>query len=189
MVFELDQFGSFRKLIDFNSRATDDGFYFYPGNDIGFFNLGSGTTAVATPTFVNVVLTRDGSSGTIAGYLNGVSQFAVADNGGLGTFRGSDNSIHFFEDDAATGFREASTGSVDCIRIYNTALSSAAVAGLSTCLAAVVTPPTSNVPEPGSMALVFIGAAGVVLSNNRRRLIGRVGKTMSSDGMRLARSS
>lgn len=170
MDFELNTFNGYRKLIDFNSLATDDGFYFYPNNAIGFYNEGEGSTAVTTPTFVSVLLTRDGTTNTLDGYLNGILQFSDADTSGLGVFRGSDSFIHFFEDDAATGNNEATSGSVDCILVYNTALSAAAAANLAACGSAVTPPPPPppGVPEPGLLSLVALGGATLIASRRRK---------------------
>ena len=42
-VFEFDQFSLWRKIIDFNNRTTDDGFYFDPSNLLDFFPVVAGT--------------------------------------------------------------------------------------------------------------------------------------------------
>jgi hypothetical protein len=169
LVFEFDQFNSWRKIIDFNALTTDDGFYFSPSNQIAFYPAVNGGPAVTTPTDVHVVLTRD-AAGNVTLYPNGTPQAAFSDPafGNIAVFRGADNLIHFFEDDAATSHAEASRGSVDCIRIYDSALSSSAVANLTACGAAVP-PPPNNTPEPGTIALVALGLLGLVWLVRTRR--------------------
>jgi hypothetical protein len=162
-VFSFNQFSAWRKIIDFNARTTDDGFYFSPSNELDFFPVANGTTTVTTPTTVDVVLTRDSTSGQVSAYLNGALAFSFVDSTGLAVFRGSDSLIHFFEDDAATSFNEASSGSVDCIRIYNTALSASAVANLTSCSPAVV----SGVPEPNTLLLAGLGLFALIILKRR----------------------
>ena len=163
LVFDFEQFNIWRKIIDYNARITDDGFYFDPGNKLDFFPITSSTTAITTPVDVHVVLTRDAASGVVNAYLNGALEFSFTDSGGLSLFRGTDNLVHFFEDDAATGFGEASRGSMDCIRIYNTALTAAEVAGLTSC-----GPRGGSVPEPSTLLLASLGLIGLAI---RRRTV------------------
>jgi hypothetical protein len=155
-VFEFDQFNIWRKIIDFNARTTDDGFYFSPGNVLDFFPFAGGPTVVNTPVDVHVVLTRDAATSAVNAYLNGALEFSFTDTSGDGIFRGADSLAHFFEDDAATSFGEASRGSVDCIRIYNSVLSAAAVRGLASCGA-----PSNSVPEPSTLLLAALGLLGL----------------------------
>jgi PEP-CTERM motif-containing protein len=163
-VFEFDQFGIWRKIIDFNNRTTDDGFYFSPSNVLDFFPIAAGSSVVNTPIFVDVVLTRDAATGLVSAYLNGVPQFSFIDSSGLATFRGADNLVHFFEDDAATGFNEASRGSADCIRIYNNALSASAVANLTSCSGG-----STSVPEPGTLLLAALGLFALTVARRSSR--------------------
>lgn len=164
LVFDFEQFNIWRKIIDYNDRTTDDGFYFDPANRLDFFPVTSSTTTITTPVDVHVVLTRNSATSGINGYLNGGLEFSFTDSGGLGVFRGTDTLVHFFEDDAATGFNEASRGSVDCIRIYDTALSAGEVARLASCSS-----PQSNVPEPGSLLLALLGLFGLAAVRRSQR--------------------
>jgi hypothetical protein len=163
-VFEFDQFSLWRKIIDFNNRTTDDGFYFDPSNLLDFFPVVAGTMPVTTPVTVDVVLTRDAATGLVSAYLNGVAQFSFTDTSGLSLFRGADNLIHFFEDDAATGFAEASRGSVDCIRIYNNVLSASDVSNLVSCSGGPTT-----VPEPNTLLLSLLALCAFVFMRRSLR--------------------
>lgn len=164
LVFDFQQFNIWRKIIDFNARVTDDGFYFDPSNRLDFFPVTSSPTAITSPVDVHVVLTRDATSSIVNAYLNGGLEFSFNDSGGLAVFRGADTLVHFFEDDAVTGFGEASGGSVDCVRIYNTALSAVEVANLASC-----GPGRNNVPEPSTLLLAAVGLLGLFGSAALRR--------------------
>jgi hypothetical protein len=154
--FQFDTVTGYRKIADFLNRGSDTGFY-NQGGFLNFYNVAQGPTVTIAPgQFVSVVLTR-AASGATTGYVNGVAQFTFT-NAGL-TAVTSD--IHFFRDDFATGQGEASSGFVDYIRVYDTALTGSEVAAL--------TPPgVGGVPEPAAWAFM-IGGFGLVGAASRRR--------------------
>lgn len=91
------------------------------------------------------------TTGNVTGFVNGVQQFQFADTANRATFNTTDNQIHFFEDDNATGQREASGGFFD--RITIDAPNAAPV------------PETSTAVSTG--LLLMLGAAGFGLARRR----------------------
>ena len=156
MEFSLTTVSGFNKILDFQNLTSDRGLYVNGG--LIFFDLGSGGTILAN-TPVRVVLTREGASNTLVGYVNGTQAFSVADPLGRAIFTGP---FQFFRDD--NGGTEASAGSVDLIRIYDGALTATEVGNL--------TSPGSGgggsaVPEPATVTLTGLALAAVALAKRR----------------------
>ncbi|MBA4066458.1 MAG: hypothetical protein C0501_22650 [Isosphaera sp.] len=159
LVFRFNTLTGFRKIIDFQNRASDNGFYTLD-TALNFFPQATGPDgAFALNTDARVVLTRNDLTDQVVGYVNGVPQFTFVDVGNIAVFGTPNRIINFFIDDTVvTG--EASGGVVDLIRIYDTALTGAEVAALVN--------PGAAVPEPASVVLLAAGAAGVVGYRRRR---------------------
>jgi hypothetical protein len=159
--FEFDSLTGYRKILDFKDLASDNGLYNL-NTDINYYNFSFSSAGVFTPgVFAQVVLTRDNTTGSVVGYVDGVPQISFTDTTSDAVFNAANNIINFFQDDNVTGGRESSSGSVSEIRIYDTALSASQVAALS----------TSSVPEPASLA---IAGGGLLLCflGRRRKLVG-----------------
>ena len=101
------------------------------------------------------MLTRDGASGTVSGYVNGVLRLSFNDSAThYALVTAPNNQLIFFVDDLVQG-TETSSGTVNYIRIYNGALSGADVAALYAAGA------PSAIPEPAATAaLLALGALG-----------------------------
>jgi hypothetical protein len=124
VLFELDSVSGYRRIIDFKNGTNDRGLYVHEGK-LEFFPHASGTsTPITANTYVQVVLTRDASSGTVVGYVDGAQQFSFTDTAGDAVIDSSFNTLRFFRDNEAIGgvSTEHSAGSVARIRLYNTAL-------------------------------------------------------------------
>jgi len=159
--FAFDVTGSYRKIIDFQNLANDQGLYAL-GSALDYFPLAMGPTgAVNDATLVRVTLSRDGATQLVSGYVDGVLQLSFTDSANVATFGASGQIGHFFIDDFSTGQREASSGFVDHIAIYDTALSASEIETLS---------PVAAVPEPaqGAMLLAGLGALGWFAQRRRR---------------------
>jgi hypothetical protein len=165
MVFRFSDLTSFRKILDFKNLGSDTGFYEL-SSALNFFQVVTGASTPFAPNVnVDVVLTRDGTTVLISdslepaaatdvvGYVNGVQQITFADSSSLAVF--DPGIIRFFHDDNNTGGRESSAGVVECIRIFDSALTPAQVAALPSCVA-----PTASVPEPATLLLLGAGLAG-----------------------------
>lgn len=75
------------------------------------------------------MLTRDGATGALTAYVNGVQQFAADD--GSNEWAVAPAVLHFFMDDEVWNLAEASPGVVEYIRIYDGVLTPQQVVDLS----------------------------------------------------------
>lgn len=151
MTFSLTDLGGYRKLVDFKNLTSDNGLYLLNGS-LNFFPIATGPAVVAPNQSVEVLLTRDGATGLVTGSLNGVQQFSFMDSNNIATFDSPNNVIHFFEDDNATGQREASGGTVTRITINPPAV-----------------PEASTTVSLG--LLLALGLGGVVVAGKRKRAV------------------
>lgn len=151
MRFSLTDTDGYRKLIDYANRSLDAGFY-----NIGtalqlYSNPASAAGALSANTIADVVVSRDGASQSFTASVNGVTYLNQTDSSGFGVVSAA-NVLNFFMDDSVTGFREASGGFVDYIRIYDTPTI------------------TSATPEPSTLVGAGIaGLVGLVHSRRNRR--------------------
>jgi alkaline phosphatase D len=110
----------------------------------------------------NIITTFDADSGTIIAYLDGVqvgSASGITDmDPGLGLVIGG------HRNGTGRGFN----GYIDEVAVYNTTLSSAQVTSLQTMTPVELFGTGSSVPEPSTVGLLLLGAAG--LSGLRRRM-------------------
>ena len=162
-LFRFDEISGYRKIVDFKNATADEGLYNHFGL-LNFFDSAEGASAVIpAATYVQVVLTRDGS-GNVVGYVNGAQQFAFLDSSNDGVIDAS-NTLRFFVDDTTTDGLEASAGAVARIRIFDTALSAAEVAALDH-------PNPAPAPALAPLGLVCVGV--ILLAVGLRRLRSRV---------------
>jgi hypothetical protein len=156
MDFSFQSLSGFRKVLDFKNLASDNGLYDL-GSALNYFNFSTGSTGAFTAdTLARVIITRDSSTNTLVGYVNGVSQISFTDSTSDATFTGTNGIIRFFEDDNVTGGNESSVGLATHISLYDGALTASEVAALGGV--------TSGVPEPASLLLVMAGLAGLKLA-------------------------
>ena len=152
MDFSFSSLTGFRKILDFQNRASDNGLYNLNGS-LDFFPTASGGSVFSPDVSARVVLTRDLGTNTVRGYVNGAPQITFTDSSSLAVFGAANNIIRFFEDDFATGQAEASAGRATEIQIYNGALTGDQVAALG----GPAEIPTNGVPEPAALTLVGFG--------------------------------
>jgi hypothetical protein len=152
MDFSFSTLSGFRKILDFQNRASDAGLYNL-STSLNFFPVGTGPGVFSPDVLARVVLTRDSGTNTVTGYVNGSQQITFNDSGSAAVFGGTNNIIRFFEDDFATAQNEASAGRATEIQIYNGALTGDQVAALG----GPGEIPTSGVPEPAALTLVGFG--------------------------------
>jgi hypothetical protein len=166
--FSLSDLSGYKKILDFSGLTLDSGFYNLNGN-LDFYPATAGAATFAANQTVDVVLTRNSSTGLLTGYLNGAAQFSFIDSTGLAiaSLTGGLSTFNFFRDDTATGLREASGGVVNEIRVWDSALGSASIADA---FAPITTSPPGlvAVPEPSTYALAGMAALGLIVWQRRR---------------------
>src|SRR5262249_13350325 len=127
--FQIATTSNFSKIIDFKNLTADQGLY-NENTFLDFFNVASGPNGAFSPnTDVQVVLTRDGTTKQVVGYVNGVQQFTFGDTSDFAVFDAANSIVQFFKDDTGTQ-AEASAGVVDRIRVYSEPLTAAQVNAL-----------------------------------------------------------
>jgi PEP-CTERM motif len=160
VAFSLDQLSGYRRLLDFKNRTSDTGLYSL-SRSTNFYNVASSATIDFAPgVLARLVLTRDATGNTVA-YVGNTATLSFLDSGNLATIN---SVLNFFNDDNSVG-GEQSSGFVDYIRIYDTALTANEVAGL--------TPPGAvggAVPEPATWAMMLLGFGLVGTSLRLRRV-------------------
>lgn len=157
--FQIHDLNAWRKIVDFSNLTSDNGFYVKAEGQLRWYGGGAEgpLNAIQPNTTVRVALTRDSLSGQVAAYLNGVQHLTDPDINRVGII--TDDIVHFLQDDHS----EATSGSIDYLAIYDSALTPSEVQALGG-------PAINAVPEPGSLLLgSFLMTAVAVHRRFRKR--------------------
>ncbi|WP_165933400.1 OmpA family protein [Arundinibacter roseus] len=115
--FRLRDLESWKRVLDFKNRQSDNGCYIYEGR-LNFFNFATGEKAPVKPNeYVHYVFSRDVETHEIKMYVDGESKVAFRDPGDEAVL-GKDQVLNFFQDDLIAR-NEASSGAVALIRLYD----------------------------------------------------------------------
>jgi len=115
--FRLDELESWKRVLDFKNRKTDNGCYIYEGR-LNFFNFATGEKAPVKPKeYVHYVFSRDAETRLIKMYVDGESKVEFIDPGDEAVLD-KDRVLNFFQDDLIAK-NEASPGAVALIRLYD----------------------------------------------------------------------
>ena len=129
--------GHFCKLLDFKALGMDEGLYALD-EKLHFVILAVAAPNTvffeSTPVFrsgtqATVTLTRDANKYTVA-YVNRDPKFSFVDSTDMATFSSTGQAAYFAIDDQATTPREASSGSIREIAIWDVALTPAQISAL-----------------------------------------------------------
>ncbi len=164
--FSFDATSGYRKIIDFLDKGSDNGLYNL-SNTLDFYNAASGGTLAAGVT-EDVVLTRNGATNTVVGFVNGGPVLSFNDSSNIAVFGAANQLIRFFQDDTHTGGNESSSGNVSYIAIYSGALTSDQVAVLFR--DGSPTGPTGvSSPEPATIVSALVAGVVAIGYSRRRR--------------------
>jgi OmpA-OmpF porin, OOP family len=122
LYFVFDELQSWKRVIDWKNRKTDNGAYVYYG-ELNFYPyVYSGEAPVLPGEYTYYVVTRDGSTNKLLIYTDAKVEieFIDTDNDGIVD---EDHALNFFFDDLIVP-NEASSGAVALLNMYNYVLDS-----------------------------------------------------------------
>ncbi len=120
LYFVFDNLSSWKRVIDWKNRTTDNGAYVYNGQ-LNFYNyIYSGEAPVLAGEYTYYIVTRDGASKALKIYTDAKVEIEFNDINNEGVLS-ADNVLNFFHDDLPVP-NEASSGAVAMLNIYDYAL-------------------------------------------------------------------
>lgn len=144
--FRLKELESWKRVLDFKNRKTDNGCYIYEGR-LNFFNFATGEKAPVKPNeYVHYVFSRDAETHLIKMYVDGESKVEFQDPGDEAILN-TDQVLNFFQDDLIVK-NEASSGAVALIRLYDRVMTPVFVRESFRQLARTIDAPPIRVPKP-----------------------------------------
>lgn len=151
--FKFDSTSGYRKIADFHDRVDDSGLYQYDGRLNLYPHVTAPEVDFVAGSVVHVILTRDGATNVVTGFVNGQQRISFVDSTPTATLTAPDKKLILFADDFYTSEGEASAGRVNYIRVFNGALTATEVSALFAGSAPVV------IPEPSTVAMTVVGLA------------------------------
>ncbi len=143
--FRLNELDSWKRVMDFKNRKSDNGCYIYEGK-LNFFNFATGEKAPVKPNeYVHYVFSKDVETHVIKMYVDGESKVEFVDPGDEATLD-QDQVLNFFQDDLIVG-KEASIGAVALIRLYDRVMTPVFVRQSFKNLARTIQNPPSVAPK------------------------------------------
>ena len=125
LYFVFDNLTSWKRVVDWKNRKSDNGAYVYYG-ELNFYPyIYSDNAPVLPGEYTYYVVTRDGSTGQVLIYADADEEIDFMDDGDQAVVD-ADNVINFFHDDLIVP-NEASSGAVALLNLYNYILDSNAV--------------------------------------------------------------
>jgi hypothetical protein len=169
MVVELASVTGYVRLLDFQNRQSDNGFYNINGGLQLYPDTAGPSGVILAGTYYDLILTNNGS--TVVAYLNGTQQFSVNDTqANLNNANNPTQLLNLFLDNTVGGGQgEYSSGRVALFEAFSGVLSASDAASLAANPFGNVTGTGTTVPEPISSTLVLGGLAVLILGRRYRR--------------------
>lgn len=115
--FKFNALDSWKRVIDFKNRKSDNGCYIYDGK-LNFYNFALGTRApVRANEYTHYVISRNGKTKQLKMYVDGESKVEFTDQNNEGVID-EDGVLNFFYDDLIVK-EEASIGAVAIIKLFD----------------------------------------------------------------------
>ncbi|WP_428665314.1 OmpA family protein [Runella sp.] len=115
--FKFAALDSWKRVIDFKNRKSDNGCYIYDGK-LNFYNFALGTRApVRANEYTHYVISRNGKTKQLKMYVDGESKVEFTDQNDEGVID-EDGVLNFFYDDLIVK-EEASIGAVAIIKLFD----------------------------------------------------------------------
>ena len=125
LYFVFDNLSSWKRVVDWKNRKTDNGAYVYYGQ-LNFYNIEtSGEAPVEEGEYTYYVITRNGENDELIIYTDAETHITFTDELG-DALMDEDNVLNFFHDDLIVP-NEASSGAVAMLKLYNYTLDSATI--------------------------------------------------------------
>ncbi|HXS38136.1 MAG TPA: T9SS type A sorting domain-containing protein [Flavipsychrobacter sp.] len=125
MLVELDTVQGYKKLIDYNHRSSDNGFYNQSGTVVLYPNFNADSVSLYDSQYEYIAISRDATTGNMFIFVNNVNQGGYADTANDYVYD-SVKTLVFFEDDSETNHEETS-GNVAMIHISNYAMDTSSI--------------------------------------------------------------
>ena len=125
LYFVFDELGSWKRVIDWKNRTTDDGAYVYDGKLNFYPYVYSDSAPVVASQYTYYVVTRDGITKNLKIYTDAKTEISFTDANNDGMIDTS-HVLNFFVDDLVVQ-NEASPGAVALLNLYNYVLDSTAI--------------------------------------------------------------
>ena len=125
LYFVFDELTSWKRVVDWKNRKSDNGAYVYNGQLNFYPYVYSDEAPVVEGEYTYYVITRNGDDQTVKIYTDAREEIRFTDTNGDALPDG-DNVVNFFHDDLAVP-NEASSGAVAMLKLYNYALDSSQI--------------------------------------------------------------
>ena len=117
MYFRFAELDSWKRVVDFKNRKTDNGCYVYDGK-LNFYNYAVGEKAPVRPNkYTHYVVSRNAKTKQVKMYVDGLSKIEFTDKLDEGKVD-EDGLLNFFYDDLMVK-DEASEGAIALLKIYD----------------------------------------------------------------------
>ncbi len=168
IVFDLANVSGYRRLVDTQNRASDNGLYNLGGGLSLYPSANNPAAGFANNTYADLIFTDNGTS--VSAYVNGVLQFTIADSQlNLNNANNPSQFVNLFLDNTAGGGQgEYSSGNIALFEAFDGVLSQSDVTALSANPFANTGSSTST-PEPTSSALALGGVLLLIAAAVRNR--------------------